>query len=122
MGRYYILDGVTPVECECLLEWARIFTSTNIQVEKTRIGGIVISTVFLGQDHSEGIGKPLLFETIVFGGKYDLGKWQYSTWGAAKKGHFYIVGQVARSRNPILRVWDAITKIYANRQITKKQR
>lgn len=66
----YILDeNGSPVECSDLLTWAK-WTEEN--KEKTRIkqelvNGLFVSTIFLGLDYSFiGIGKPVLYETMVF--------------------------------------------------------
>lgn len=49
---------------------------------------IYISTTFLGLDHSHAItGPPILYETMIFGGKYDETQWRYSTWEEASLGH-----------------------------------
>ena len=68
----YILDGKTPVLCDDVLKWATFFEkASNRIVCKTEIGNAIVSTVFLGLDHSWGGGPPLLFETMVFGGSFD---------------------------------------------------
>lgn len=91
----YILEGKTPVPCDNLLEWGNWLETADRCVAKTRIGDIEISTVFLGLDHRfSGDGKPLLFETMVFGGEHDGEMDRYSTWEQAEKGHQKIVEKV----------------------------
>jgi hypothetical protein len=52
------------------------------------LGEVQVSTVFLGLDHNFGFGrKPLLFETMIFGGKHDQYQERYSTYKEAEKGH-----------------------------------
>ena len=94
-GRY-ILDGHKPVECDDVIEWAKWFESNNRTVAKTKISKDVdVSTVFLGLDHNFLCedGKPLLFETMIFGGKLDQELWRYSTWEEAEAGHVKAVGK-----------------------------
>jgi hypothetical protein len=43
--------------------------------------------VFLGTDHSFGDGPPLLWETMIFGGKHDEFQERYSNLADAKAGH-----------------------------------
>jgi hypothetical protein len=86
MGKY-ILEGKQPKQIENLFEWARWFEKANRVVEKTEIGDVKISTVFLGLDHQYGEGQPLLFETMIFGGKHDQYQERYSTWDDAVNGH-----------------------------------
>ena len=50
-----------------------------------------VSTVFLVIDHSHGDGPPLIFESMVFGGRLDQHCERYSTEAEAKAGHDRIV-------------------------------
>jgi hypothetical protein len=68
-GRY-ILDGKVPVPCDDLLQWGRWLQTADRTVALTGIGDMQVSTVFLGLDHSFGYGPALLFETMIFGGRY----------------------------------------------------
>jgi len=58
---------------------------------------IVISTVFLGLDHSFGSGPPLLFETMVFNGPCDGEQRRTPDWTAAAAGHRETVEGTRRS-------------------------
>jgi hypothetical protein len=47
-----------------------------------------VSTVWLGLDHNWWPDRPpLIFETMIFGGKLDLEVWRYSTEEQAVAGH-----------------------------------
>ena len=89
----YILEGHKAIECNDLMVWARWLENADRLVEKTVVSpGVEISTVFLGTgflglDHQFGDGEPLLFETMVFGGKHDQEMERYSTWEQAAEGH-----------------------------------
>lgn len=48
---------------------------------------VQVSTVFLYMDHSFHGGRPLLFETMIFGGVHDNHQLRYSTWEEAEGGH-----------------------------------
>jgi hypothetical protein len=95
----YILDGHEPVPCYDLMEWGRWFEKVGADriVAKTMVGEVRVSTVFLGLDHNWDDGPPLLFETMVFGGKYDNDMWRYSTWAQAEEGHAKAVALVELS-------------------------
>ena len=56
---------------------------------KFSVGGCVrISTVFLAINHNFSCqGEPILFETMVFGGRYDLEQERYTNWEKAEAGH-----------------------------------
>lgn len=58
-------------------------------VARDEIGNKVVSTVFLGLDHSYVSGEPpVLFETMVFNGDGDGGDcWRYHTYEEAMAGH-----------------------------------
>jgi len=47
------------------------FEKADRRVARTEIGGVTISTVFLSLDHSFCGGPPILWETLVMGGKLD---------------------------------------------------
>ena len=86
MNRTYILDGHQTIPCD-MATWALWFTKADRIVAVTKQNDITVSTVFLGLDHSFGSGRPLLFETLVFGGKHDGDMERYSTWEEAEIGH-----------------------------------
>lgn len=98
-NRHWILVNGKIKEVD-FLTWARWFENIdNRIVDRTDIGeDVFVSTVFLGLDH--GLGremcfeegrKPVLFETMVMGGKYNSRGWRYSSYGEAKIGHWKIV-------------------------------
>lgn len=74
MSDKYILDqhGNPKPEAD-LIAWAIWFESSrkNRIVKQNFIGESKVSTIFLGLDHSWSGGKPILWETMVFGGKLD---------------------------------------------------
>lgn len=63
-------------------------------VSRNIVRGSLVSTVFLGLDHSHGGSTPVLFETMVFagegGGSSEYCR-RYSTYEEAKKGHGNLV-------------------------------
>ena len=97
MSGNYILEGRTPVRCDNVLEWAKWFEKAERHVAQESVGEVRISTVFLGLDHGWGEPKPVLFETIVFGGTLDQEQDRYYTWGEAEAGHRKIVERVKAS-------------------------
>lgn len=99
MCNYVLVDGV-PKEQPDIIKWAVWFENANRTVEKTMIGDVRVSTVFLSTDHQFGNGPPLLFETMIFGGKHNDEEWRYSTLGEAKLSHFRIVDALKAGKNP----------------------
>lgn len=95
MGNNYVLnaDG-DAVATDDLLKWARWFEKAERHLGKDTVGGVTISTVFLGIDHSFGQGPPLLWETMVFNGEHDEAQERYSTKEDALAGHARWVGRV----------------------------
>jgi hypothetical protein len=88
---FYILKDYKLVQVS-LLEWASWFENTDRRIEYTVVGDAAISTVFLGVDHSCCFDDlvnhhPILFESMIFGGRLDQFQWRYSTLGKAKQGH-----------------------------------
>ena len=99
-GRYVLMGKLAVPEPD-LLKWGRWFGTANRHVAVTQVGGIRISTVFLGLDHNfsrffgePGEHLPILFETMVFrGGEGGDGE-RYETWEQAEAGHKKWVARV----------------------------
>ena len=109
MADKYILDeNGDPIPCEDLIEWSRWIEKNpdKRRIEQTDIGvpawlyylrrllqikrrePCFVSTIFLGLNHNyEPDGPPLLFETMIFGGKHDNYCQRYSTKKDALIGH-----------------------------------
>lgn len=51
------------------------------------VGDATVSTVFLSLDHGFGEGPPVLWETMIFGGKHDGEQWRYTSREDALAGH-----------------------------------
>ena len=87
---FYTLDEAgDPVPCEDMLTWAVWFEQSHEArvVAKTELpSGTTVSTVFLGIDHSLR-EEPVLWETMMFGGDYDLACDRYRSRQDALVGH-----------------------------------
>lgn len=92
----YILVGHDPVLCPDLMRWGHWMQDAERHVEKTYIGDTFVSTVFLGLDHSFNDGPPVLFETMIFGGRHDDYMDRYLTWDEAEAGHARAVRMVRK--------------------------
>lgn len=90
MNGKYILneDGSVRLEPD-LMVWAEWFETAKRHVALDELpGGVKVSTVFLGLDHSFGFsGAPILFETMIFGGEHDQYQDRYATREEAIAGH-----------------------------------
>jgi hypothetical protein len=113
MSDHYILNDdhtVTPTD---LMTWAAEFEKRdNRRVDRTELpDGTVISTVFLGLDHSYGEGPPLLFETMIFPSWTNYEEEyceRYSTWDEAVAGHERAVAQAIEARRAATGNTDAV--------------
>lgn len=85
MTDYYNVDGEKITQEEGL----RLFGIDNDtrQLCKDTQGDVAVSTVCLVIDHAFGHGKPLIYETMIFGGEHDNEQWRYSTRLEAIQGH-----------------------------------
>lgn len=92
---YKLIDKLAVPEPD-LMKWARWYEKANRHVFSTRIGGIWVSTVFLGLDHNYGDGLPILFETMVFRGGNGDDMERCESWEQAEKQHKRIVARVRR--------------------------
>jgi len=73
-----------------MMDWATRMGIDNRVAETTLPNGRWVSTVWLGLDHSFGSGPPLIFETMVFQNRSDMGDLdceRYSTEAEAIAGH-----------------------------------
>jgi hypothetical protein len=85
---YYILMNKKPVPVSDIVRWAQWFGTNSRHVKDTTIEGVRVSTVFLGIDHSfNNSRKPILFETMIFGGEHDGYQDRCSTWDEAVVNH-----------------------------------
>lgn len=104
--RYYILRDLKLVQVG-LLEWAMWLENMQNSIDHTTIGETNVSTVFLGIDYNFCFTdlpnhRPILFESMIFGGPLDQFQWRYSTLGEAKQGHAELVAAVREDRQPFM--------------------
>ena len=91
----WILVGHTPVPCEDVERWAIWFEDiNNRRVAEDQIGDVWVSTVFLGLDHSHGVGPPVLFETMAFRGREIIAQDRYASYEEAEMGHTEMLQRV----------------------------
>jgi hypothetical protein len=86
-------------QCQTLFEGAcwqeQMYRHGETHVADHHFLGVRVSTIFLGLDHDIGHGawgrfddyRPVVWETMVFGGPFDGAQWRYRSWWAALKGH-----------------------------------
>lgn len=83
----YILKDKQPVPEPDIIAWAKWFGTNKRHVAQDNVGESHVSTVFLGVDHNFIGGRPVLFETMIFGGEHDQEQERYCTWDEAEAGH-----------------------------------
>lgn len=97
--RYILVNG-EPVQEPDLLTWGRWLEENHEakRVGTTDVDGVRVSTVFLGMDHnlcfdSDDLEnyRPVLWESMVFGGALDEEQWRYDSLEKAKRGHECLV-------------------------------
>lgn len=93
MFEYYRRDGTPYDGPDPLMEWAADFEKQELRIvaQKKLWWGGFVSTVWLGMDHSFGMGSPLIFETMFFGVENIFIQERYTTLDEAEKGHEAIV-------------------------------
>jgi hypothetical protein len=90
MSRWYILNNNNKPIPASVIEAADWLEegSDRRTVKRDEIGDILVSTVFLGLDHSwTPGGKPVLWETMIFGGEHDQYQERYTSHKDALEGH-----------------------------------
>ena len=98
-GKYILDKNKNPILCDNLLTWGQWMETADRHVSKTTISvdpEIWVSTVFLGLDHGfdHDSKTPILWETMVFGGKMDEEQERYATRAEAVAGHLELVDKV----------------------------
>jgi hypothetical protein len=96
MSDMYVLDGNgNPVQEPSVMAWKKFMSNNEARrVAFDDIGDVRVSTVFLGVDSGYGGGKPVLWETMIFGGKHDAYQDHYTSRAEALLGHEKAVGMV----------------------------
>jgi hypothetical protein len=84
--------------------WSYLFAEDrSVGMDKINANEYV-STVWMGLDHSLALpwytGEPLIFETMIFGGKFNQELWRYATEEEAKEGHERIVRELKLGADP----------------------
>lgn len=104
MPRYYLLDPDHTLKKVSSREWAHWFEAGRMhrQMANHVIGNVRVSTVFLGLDHGDGAGPPIVFETMIFGGPHDEYQERYSTYEEAMKGHWRALAMVDPFRAAVI--------------------
>ncbi len=88
--KHYILEGREIKEVD-LMTWGASLKQDR-KIGRTTVNDkYLVSTVFLGIDHSWGNGPPVLFETMVFDREKQTGEdldcERYCTYDEAEEGH-----------------------------------
>lgn len=90
LDKYILNDKREPIPVEDDAGWYEWFEKgENRLVARTKVGRLMVSTVFTGYDHNfSDHGPPILFETMIFGGEpgYEP-QWRCSTWTDALLMH-----------------------------------
>ena len=97
--RWYILvgDDLVPTDMVTAARWLAEHDERR-RVGDTDVGDVNVSTVFLGLDHRYyDEGPPLVFETMIFGGKHDQWQQRTSTWAQADAMHKRACAMVAET-------------------------
>jgi len=102
-GKYILDENGEPKREDDTVKWAKAFEKnpSGRIVKQTKVGDAKVSTVFVGTDHAFMPGvQPLLWETMIFGGKHDQFQRRYVTRAAAAKRHDEIVKLLEKGENP----------------------
>jgi hypothetical protein len=97
----YMLDSLgNPEPCSDIVKWAEWFKTADRKVKRTRIGDILISTVFLGicyrSVNMQFENRLLFFETMIWNRDEPTKMKRYSKRSEALAGHRIAVREVIK--------------------------
>lgn len=104
---YYLLDENKNPYKVSSEEGLKVYENPQmklVQQDRFEDENVFVSTVFLGFDHGWGDRdasdyKPILFETMIFGGEHNDFQTRYHTYDEALEGHQYALNLVKESLN-----------------------
>jgi hypothetical protein len=118
-GRYFVLDG-REIVLTTYMQWMQWFENNSDErmIKQEPVGDCLVSTVFLGLNHSwDPQGPPILFETMVFetgkDGKRDMSgifQQRCATYDEAEAMHAKAVAWVQGGCQDPDNIHDAIAK------------
>lgn len=103
MSKFYIPDERGKPVATDQRTWAAWLETHPVErvVDRTLVGDVEVSTVFLGLDCDlSGNGPPLVYETRIFGGAHDRAMDRYPTRDEAVAGHAGMVERLVTSARP----------------------
>ena len=117
VGQYVLDKHGNPQPAHDLLAWAQWYETSQRTIVLTWFRWGIVSTIFLGLDHSftgmlmaesptDPEYKPVLWETMVFGGKLNQGQRRYQSREAALVGHAKLVKECKTAAEGF---WDRIS-------------
>lgn len=93
MAEYYDRAG-NPIT---LTQWSRLMEDNDYRIiARDRVGDLLISTIWLGLNHNHWGGRPLVYETMVFGDD-ELETERYQTEAEAILGHQMMVSKITQA-------------------------
>lgn len=87
MSNFILDENGDPVRCGDIGKWANWYKTAERHIGDDVVKNIRVSTVFLGVDHGWGRDRPILWETMIFGGKHDDYQERYASKQEALAGH-----------------------------------
>lgn len=119
IGLYILDDDGNPVEEPEVLVWAKWFEEhrRETQIAQTIFPWGRVSTIFLAMDHNymemvvlpeQPVYKPILWETMIFGGELDMEQCRYRSREEAIEGHAEWVKRAIAARRWWRRILDLL--------------
>lgn len=109
---WYILENGKVRPAKDVLEAGEHLSDMQTRrVDETFVGDVRVSTVFLGLDQNyfrRKEGPPILFETLIEGGKHSDRIWRYAALAQAKKAHWEIVDALRNDEEPFPSVGEEV--------------
>jgi hypothetical protein len=103
VGFYVLNEDGSPVPEPDVVQWSEWHTTHVTTLAWDEIGDALVSTIFLGIDMRPRFtsdGAPVLWESVIIGGKHEGTMQRYTSRDAALHGHQLMIARVTEGWQP----------------------
>ena len=92
----YIMQNGVPTSENRILAWLQWMRENSDLIKVTKVGRVVVRTVFVGWGHESRTVRPYLFNTTISGDKKRQRIYRYKALDDAREGHARVVEKLRK--------------------------